>query len=99
MFPASLEPVQAVVAASGEPEQREALRLCHRLRAAGLRVELWPGAIKPGKLRKSADERGIPAAVWLEPGATAAASLWLRADGSTRASIPFDQLAELLKRR
>jgi histidyl-tRNA synthetase len=97
MFPASLQRIDAAVAAASEGEQRSALELCQKLRAAGLRVELIPGALKPGKLRKSADERQIRAAVWLEPGERRAASLWLRSDGSRRGKLGFDRIVEILK--
>ncbi len=97
MFPSSLQRIDAVVAAVKQSEGRSALQLCHLLRSAGLRVELVPGAFKPGKLRKSADERQIPAAVWLEPGAGSTASLWLREDGSLQPALDFERIVEILR--
>ena len=96
MFPASLQGIDAMVAAVKEGEGLAALELCHLLRSAGLRIELAPGALKPGKLRKSADERQIPAAVWLKPGTGRTASLWLRDDGSVQDTLAYERIAEIL---
>ena len=97
MYPSSLQHIDAVVAAVRVSEERAALELCRRLRSADLRVELMSGSLKPGKLRKSADEREIPAAIWLEPGAIETASLWLRADGSLQEALAFERIVELLR--
>jgi histidyl-tRNA synthetase len=95
-FPGLPAPVDAVLAAVAEDDLEEALRLSQRLRARGLKVELSTRTLKPGKLRKQADGRGLPFAIWLEPDAKGRASLWKREDGTITADMGFDSLVEVL---
>ena len=76
MFPSALSQLDVVVAAVSDDKLAAALRLSGELRNAGMRVDLRPNAIKPGKLRKHADELGVRAAVWIEPEQTGTASVW-----------------------
>lgn len=99
LFPESLDHLDLVVAACRQQEQRAAIELAAKLRSADRRVELTLNAMQPGKLRKYADERRIPMAVWLEPGESERASLWTRADGSIQTGLSFDQIILLLTRR
>lgn len=78
MFPSALEQPDVVVACVSAQQARQALKLSHQLRDAGIRVDLQPNPVKPGKLKKLAYELGIGAALWLEPGANISAGLWLK---------------------
>ena len=96
MYPASLQTLDAVVAAATEDKLRDALRLSSTLRRTGLHVDLRPNAMKPGTLRKHADEQGVKAAVWIEAEHVGLASLWTRADGQTHRDLTPARLAELI---
>jgi histidyl-tRNA synthetase len=96
MYPESFERTDAVVAPVDEADMKSALALCEQLRAAGLRIDLLPRAIAPGKLRKHADDHGLAAAIWLEPGQTDRASLWRKSDGATHKDLSSEQLGSLL---
>jgi histidyl-tRNA synthetase len=91
-LPGEARGLDVVVAAADASDLHAALALATRLRAGGLRADLWPEPLSPGKLRKHADERGIPAAAWLERGARDRASLWIRAGGATRSDAAFDEI-------
>jgi histidyl-tRNA synthetase len=68
MFPDSIaRGPEVIVAAIDAAALSDALSIAYELRQAGLRVELSPKAEKPGQVRKSADERGIPWAVLVKP--------------------------------
>ncbi|CAN0561232.1 unnamed protein product, partial [Laminaria digitata] len=61
---ADLSPgIDVLVAATHKSQLKEALTLATELRQSGLRVELVPKADKPGRIRKTASERGIAFAV------------------------------------
>lgn len=89
--------VDCVVAAT-EPDRVEAaLQLSYQLRQAGLRVELSPKADKPGKVRKAADERGVPWVV-LVTAEAGSALLWSRAKPEvTDDRVPEAALAERMR--
>lgn len=57
--------VDVLLAATHKSQLPMALSLANELRQSGLRVELAPKADKPGRVRKSADDRGIAHAVLL----------------------------------
>ncbi len=57
--------VDVLLAATHKSQLPMALSLANELRQSGLRVELTPKADKPGRVRKSADDRGIAHAVLL----------------------------------
>jgi histidyl-tRNA synthetase len=97
MYPESLHPGDAVVAAVSREKERDALRLAATLRRAGLRVDLRPNAMKPGKLRQHAEERGGLAAAWIENEQVDRASLWTRAGGEQHKDIPYERVVELLQ--
>jgi histidyl-tRNA synthetase len=78
MFPDSLTHVDLMVAAADPTRLPEALSLAAELRAGGLRVDLRPKTIKPGKLRQQAEALGLAGAVWLEGEADSGPRLWLR---------------------
>jgi histidyl-tRNA synthetase len=78
MYPASLAQVDVVLGAASDAKLADALRLSIELRRAGLRVDLRPDALKPGKLRKHADDHGIAAAVWIEAEHDGLCSVWTR---------------------
>lgn len=63
MFPERTGGAEVLVAATEDAQLERAVALAYRLRGEGRRVELMPKAEKPGKVRKSADERGVPHAV------------------------------------
>jgi histidyl-tRNA synthetase len=97
LYPASLEHVHALLAPVQDSGLRRALELSQSLRSQGLRIDLLPRAIAPGKLRKLADEQAIPAAVWLEPDATDRASAWRKRDDAQQQNLTATQLAAFLR--
>src|SRR5262249_34548521 len=68
MFPAKTGGAEILVAGVEGEAMEDALAISYELRRAGLRVELYSRPEKPGKVRKSADERGIAHAVIVQPG-------------------------------
>jgi histidyl-tRNA synthetase len=96
MFPASLNEPHAVLGLLDEADAKAALRLARQLRDAGLRVDLRPKAIKPGKLRQEIEQRGLGHAIWLEPGATERASLWRRGEEKVQTNLPFGAIASAI---
>jgi histidyl-tRNA synthetase len=66
LFPANLAALDLVLGATSDDVGGALLRASRELRAAGLAVSMSPRAEKPGKLRKAAEDRGAPCAVWLE---------------------------------
>ncbi|HKP58903.1 MAG TPA: histidine--tRNA ligase [Polyangiales bacterium] len=99
MYPEALERTDALLAAVDDGGLRSALELAQLLRRAGLRIDLVPRALAPGKLRKQADDQGIGAAIWIEPGATERASVWRKRDGSQQKDLNADELAAFLARK
>jgi histidyl-tRNA synthetase len=99
LFPASLYPIDAVIAAQRDEERRAVVQLASMLRRAGCRVEVMPHTTQPGKLRKYADERGIASAIWLEQDATDQASIWYKSDGSIQTKVGFSRVSEVLGKR
>jgi histidyl-tRNA synthetase len=95
LYPTDIDPIHALLAPVDEGAMKAALALSQQLRAAGLRIDLVPKASQPGKLRKQADEQGIGAAVWLEPGQERA-TLWRKRDGVTLKDLSPDELAREL---
>jgi histidyl-tRNA synthetase len=90
MFPADLAAIDVLLGSTSEDGAGELLLAARELRALGLRVSLLPKAEKPGKLRKTAEERQARHAVWLESGRF---QLWTRAGDVTvrdleRAALP-----------
>lgn len=68
MFPARLSTQpQVLVTMFDESTMAASLALAHRLRSAGLRVDLYPDNDRYGKQFKYAEERGIRYAVLLSP--------------------------------
>jgi histidyl-tRNA synthetase len=96
LYPADIDPIHALLAPVEERDLKAALALAVQLRAADLRVDLLPKASQPGKLRKQADDQGIGAAVWLEPGQHDRASLWRKADGATLKDVDIAALQAAL---
>jgi histidyl-tRNA synthetase len=97
MYPEHFERIDAVVAATDASLQASALALSRHLRAAGLRIDLEPRVLAPGKLRKHADEQDVPAAVWLEPASPERASVWRKSDAAVHPNLDADQVAALLR--
>jgi histidyl-tRNA synthetase len=95
LFPESLSHLDVVLAASHQDDRSAAVELASKLRRVGNRVELLPNAVQPGKLRKTADTRGVPIAIWLEQGAKDQASLWRKSDGSIESGLSFDRIIQL----
>jgi len=96
LYPADIDPIHALLAPVDERDMKAALSLSVQLRAAGLRVDLLPRAAQPGKLRKQADDQGIGAAVWIEPGQSERASVWRKADGATHKDLALEELRRAL---
>lgn len=68
LFPDQLEgQPQVLVTQFDQSTQAASLALAHRLRAAGLRVDLYPDLDRYGRQFKYADERRIPYALLLGP--------------------------------
>jgi histidyl-tRNA synthetase len=101
MFPDRLEgQPQALVTIFDEATAGASLDLAHRLRAAGLRIDLYPDPGEYGRQFKYAESRGIRYAVLLSPreieaGVAAVRDLGARA----QEDVPFDALAAWLADR
>lgn len=97
MFPAGSGVADAVVAAVDAGGLDRALALAYRLRESGLKIELVPKADKPGKVRKSADDRGVPHAV-LVFGDKEELNVWSKSDADrTDRFVSADELAAVLR--
>lgn len=96
LYPADIDPIHALLAPVEEADMKSALALAVQLRAAGLRIDLLPKAAVPGKLRKQADDQGIAAAAWIEPGQSGRASLWRKRDGATQKDLGAQELVAAL---
>ncbi len=97
MYPEDTTHLDAVMAPIEERDLKAALALCEALRKSGLRIDLMPKGMAPGKLRKHADDHQVPAAIWLEPGATDRASLWRKASGAQSKDLRADELVSALR--
>jgi len=101
MFPARLagQP-QVLVTQFDESTQVASLRLAHRLRAAGLRVDLYPDLDRYGRQFKYADERTIPFALLLGPNELAQAAVGVKNLGSgEQVAVPMDDIVDWLNQR
>ncbi|MFI5306459.1 MAG: histidine--tRNA ligase [Polyangiales bacterium] len=98
MYPQALAQLDAMVAAASDDKLPAALALSVELRRAGFRVDLRPHAVKPGKLRQLADERGVRAAVWIETEHQGLASVWTRADQQSHKDLAPARIVELIGR-
>ncbi|MBI2374710.1 MAG: histidine--tRNA ligase [Deltaproteobacteria bacterium] len=78
MFDAKEKPFDVALGAAREEDLRQVVRLSAQLRAKGLAVDLSPAPLKPSKLRKTADDRHVPVAVWVEEGKI---GLWRKSTG------------------
>ena len=92
MSPATRLGTDLVVAPVKEADLGACLAICQNLRDAGLRVDLRPKGVKPGKLRQYAQEQAIAAAAWMEPGGGDKLSLWTTADGETTPDLELTAL-------
>ena len=63
LFPTGLGAADVIVASTEKNREADVLRIAYVLRQEGLRVQMQPKPEKAGKLRKSADERGVGAVV------------------------------------
>jgi histidyl-tRNA synthetase len=111
MYPRDLQRVDAVIAPVEERDMKAALAIAEQLRAAvggaqggavagaasGLCIDLLPKGMQPGKLRKHADEQEVPAALWLEAGATERVSLWTKRDGQTHKELSVQEALTVLR--
>lgn len=79
-----------------DEDLRSCLSMCQQLRDGGLRVDLRPRGIKPGKLRKYAQDRSIRAAAWMEPGANGQLSLWTAEGGTTNENLDASAVLDRL---
>jgi histidyl-tRNA synthetase len=97
MYPEHAGRIDAVVAPVEDRDLKAALALCEALRAQGLRVDLLPKGTQPGKLRKHADDHQVPAAIWLEAGASERASLWRKASGAQHKDLLAAEIVAALR--
>lgn len=95
MFPDALERPSVVVSAIDKADLKVALGLAQRLRTAGVAVDLRPAAQKPGKVRKFADDQGIDAVVFVEPGQHEAFT-FARLSGDTEREVSFERVLAAL---
>jgi histidyl-tRNA synthetase len=94
MFPADLAALDVLLGATSEDGATELLVAARELRALGLRVSLLPKPEKPGKLRKTAEERQARHAIWLESGRF---QLWTRAGDVSVRDLERSALLERLR--
>ena len=93
MFAKTDAGVDILLAAADPSVVADALTLAYELRSNGLRVDLAPKVAKPSKLRKSAHERQLPRAAWLERDGVL--KLWSLASGETE-DVPRAELVTRL---
>jgi histidyl-tRNA synthetase len=96
MYPEALGGADAVLAAASDAQLDAALVLAHALRKQGVKVDLVPRSLSPGKLRKQADDESVPAAIWIEDDGSA--SLWRRATAQAEAQTERGLSAEHIAR-
>lgn len=96
LYPPNLGALHLVLGSTSDSDGGALLRASRELRAAGLSVSMSPRAEKPGKLRKSAEDRGAPFAAWLEAGQF---QLWQRDGDSTERGLDAAGLVKLLTER
>jgi histidyl-tRNA synthetase len=101
MFPARLSTQpQALVTLFDESTVAASLALAHRLRKAGLRVDLYPENDRYGKQFKYAEERGIRYAVLLSPRELEAGVVAIKdLISGEQVEIPEAETAEWLRTR
>jgi histidyl-tRNA synthetase len=92
MFPALFWGVDVMVAAQDEGAMKHALDIAYALRKDGAKVELSSKVEKPGRVRKTADERGVPFAVIVKSEDPTVVNLWSRSepDKTDRMVSPHD---------
>jgi histidyl-tRNA synthetase len=93
LFPANLGALDVVLGATRDDAGGTLLAASRELRAAGLAVSMSPRAEKPGKLRKAAEERGAPFAVWLEG---TEFQVWRREGDATERGLDVPALVKFL---
>ena len=97
MLPPPNKGLDAVVAAADKERLGDVIALASQLRAAGMRVEVWPQAMKPGKLRKYADENGFSHALWLQNNLLDGVFAWSRSRPEERSrQLPGEGVAAAL---
>ncbi|MBI4815514.1 MAG: histidine--tRNA ligase [Deltaproteobacteria bacterium] len=79
MFGDHVAPFDVALCAAKDQDLVRAVKLAAALREKGLSVDFAPGPTKPSKLRKAADDRNAPNAVWVEDGKI---GLWQKASGA-----------------
>lgn len=95
MYPSQLNRPILAIGVVADGEAAAALKLAATLRAAGLAVDLRPGRVKPGKLKKFADEQGMYAALWFEANQADRVCLWLKDQAGDQDLPVSDVLARL----
>jgi len=98
MYPETLGGADALLAATSAARFDAALSLAQTLREAGLKIDLIPRELAPGKLRKQADDEGVRAAIWVEEDPARGQSVWLRTSGETQHGVASEAIAKLLAR-
>jgi histidyl-tRNA synthetase len=93
LFPANLGALDVVLGATSDDAGGALLAASRELRAAGFAVSMSPRAEKPGKLRKAAEDRGAPFAVWLEGGQF---QVWRREGDATARGLDVSALVKHL---
>lgn len=97
LFPDDLGAPEVLVATTEKTKDAEVVKVAYALRQEGFRVDLWPKADKPGKLRKMADDRGINALVLIRRD-EGEANVWLRADPkATDRVVPVAELTAVIR--
>ena len=96
MFPADLGALDLIVGSVTDAGAPQLLALCRELRRGGHRVSMTPRPEKPGRLRKSTEERGARFAIWLEEGQF---QLWQREGDTTLRGLDVPGVLEALKER
>jgi histidyl-tRNA synthetase len=102
MFPpdVSTAPADVLVALWDEPSRGEALALAARLRRAGLNVEVYPEAEKPGRQFKYAGLRGYPLVVLAGEDERRQGAIAVRnMRTANQATVPDGDVVEHIKRQ
>lgn len=96
LFPADLGALDVIVGSVTDAGAPQLLALCRELRRGGQRVSMLPRPEKPGRLRKSTEERGARFAIWLEDGQF---QLWQREGDATLRGLDVSGVLGALKER
>jgi histidyl-tRNA synthetase len=96
MFPAALSGVDLLIGVTDGTVERDAIGLAAKLRREGLRVDVLMKPDKPGLIRKAADERKVPFAVWFGAAHGGRAGIWSASTPGDK-TVAFEEIAAAIR--